>query len=156
MNRSESVWDYPRPPRLEPSDEPMCVIVAGSVIAESTRAQRPLETSHPPSYYFPPDDVLVDLLQPSTLRSFCEFKGRAEYWHASIEGVRIENIAWSYPDPSPQYAALTNHFAFYASRADACWVGDERVVPQPDDFYGGWVTALIRGPFKGGPGTTGW
>ena len=66
------------------------------------------------------------------------------------------NAAWSYPAPSPGFAAIAGYLAFYASRVDECWVDDERVQPQEGDFYGGWITSRIVGPFKGGAGTRGW
>jgi uncharacterized protein (DUF427 family) len=119
---------------------------------------RILETSHPPVYYFPPQDVARHALMPSPRQgSFCEFKGIASYWDLMVEGQhRLQGVAWSYGNPSKQYAALKDHVAFYASRVDECWVDGERVVPQPGDFYGGWITSNVIGPFKGAPGTMGW
>lgn len=152
----ESVWHYPRPPRLERVPERLRVLFAGTSVADSARGWRVLETSHPPVYYLPPDDVRMDLLQPAAGRSFCEFKGWAQYWTIAIGGRSAPAAAWSYPDPTPAFAALAGHLAFYASRVDACFVGDERVQPQAGDFYGGWITSRIVGPFKGGPGTAGW
>jgi uncharacterized protein (DUF427 family) len=153
----ESVWDYPRPPRLEKSRRPVRVESGGRVIAESGRALRVLETSHPPVYYIPPEDIDMSLLRPDPDRaSHCEFKGRARYWDLVIDGEVRRSVAWSYPDPSPAFAPLRDHLAFYASRVDACFVGEERVQAQEGDFYGGWITAEIVGPFKGAPGTWGW
>ena len=161
----ESVWDYPRPPRLEPTGSSIRIVHQGVVLAETRRALRILETSHPPVYYLPPDHIRMDLMQRSERRgSFCEFKGAAVYWSidlgtelgsAARESL-VSDVAWSYPDPSPTYAALRNHLAFYASRVDTCMVDGETVVPQAGDFYGGWITSLVRGPFKGPPGTRGW
>jgi uncharacterized protein (DUF427 family) len=149
----ESVWDYPRPPRLEPVAARIRILHAGHTVADTTRALRILETSHPPVYYLPPADIAMHLLHRSpTRQSFCEFKGLATYW--SLDTAR--DAAWSYESPSPRYAALTGHLAFYASRVDECWVDDERVIPQEGDFYGGWITSNLRGPFKGAPGTRGW
>ena len=152
----ESVWDYPRPPRQEPVPERLRVIFAGKTVAESSRCVRVLETSHPPVYYFPPGDVRRDFLTPASGRSICEFKGIASYWTLDVNGRRAEQAAWSYDDPTDAFLAIKGHFAFYASRVDACWVDDEQVSPQAGDFYGGWVTSRIVGPFKGRPGTRGW
>lgn len=152
----ESVWDYPRPPRLEPVKERLRVTFAGETIAETRDGYRVLETSHPPVYYFPPSDVRLDLLVASHGRSFCEFKGVACYLSLDVRGVRAERAAWSYPDPTDSFRAIADFPAFYASRVDACWVGDERVQAQAGDFYGGWITSRIVGPFKGPPGTRGW
>jgi uncharacterized protein (DUF427 family) len=152
----ESVWDYPRPPRVEPSVEHVAVHLGGQVIAESQRALRVLETSHPPVYYLPPDDVAAGVLAAESRRSFCEFKGVAVYWSARAGGRRVADAAWSYPDPAPGYEALTGYLAFYPGRMDGCYVDGEPVVAQLGDFYGGWITGRIRGPFKGGPGTAGW
>ena len=155
---TESVWDYPRPPRLEPSPRHLRIVHAGVVIAETSRSMRILETSHPPVYYLPPADLRMDLLRAATRRgSFCEFKGAAAYWSLVLpDGRHVEDVAWSYPDPSRPYAALKDHLAFYGSRVDECYVDGERVQPQPGDFYGGWITSHVTGPFKGAPGTMGW
>jgi len=156
-NTTESVWDYPRPPRVEPTGENVTVVLGGITIAESRRALRVLETSHPPVYYLPFDDVVPGVLAPSSARgTFCEFKGVAAYWTAVAGGRRAPEAGWSYPEPSPGYEALAGHVAFYPERVDACFVDDERVESQPGSFYGGWVTSRIRGPFKGAPGTAGW
>ena len=153
----ESVWDYPRPPRLEPVPQRIRVRHSGITVADSVAALRILETSHPPVYYIPAHDVVADLLRPSVSRqSFCEFKGLASYWNLVIEGSTVRDVGWSYAQPVAAYAALAGHLAFYASKVDECWVGDERVVPQAGDFYGGWITTNLRGPFKGAPGTLGW
>ena len=152
----ESVWDYPRPPRLEPVAETLRVIFAGETVAATRQGYRVLETSHPPVYYIPPDDVRQDFLMPGSGRSFCEFKGMARYWSLQVGDRQSENAAWSYPDPSPVFADIAGCLAFYASRVDECWVGDERVAAQPGDFYGGWITSRVVGPFKGARGTLGW
>jgi uncharacterized protein (DUF427 family) len=153
----ESVWDYPRPPRLEPVPQRIRVRHCGVPVADTVAALRILETSHPPVYYIPQEDVAAELLRPSASRqSFCEFKGLASYWDLVIEGDTVRDAAWSYARPVAAYALLAGHLAFYASKVDECWVGDERVVPQAGDFYGGWITANLRGPFKGAPGTKGW
>ncbi|MGI9119056.1 MAG: DUF427 domain-containing protein [Acidimicrobiales bacterium] len=152
----ESVWDYPRPPALEPVAPRIRVVLAGIVIADSTRALRVLETSHPPNYYLPPDDVDGSHLRARSRQSFCEFKGVARYWSVEVDGRQEVDAAWSYPQPSPGYEALAHHVAFYPGRMDQCWVGDEQASPQPGDFYGGWVTPSVVGPFKGVPGSMGW
>ena len=148
----ESVWDYPRPPAVEPSAKRVRVEHGGETIAESDNALRVLETSQPPAYYFPPEDVRSELLTPDDRRTFCEWKGQARYW--TVNGSPA--AGWSYPQPDERYAALRDHVAFYPQKVDACYVGDERVEPNAGDFYGGWVTSDITGPFKGGPGTAGW
>jgi uncharacterized protein (DUF427 family) len=152
----ESVWDYPRPPALEPVEARVRVELGGVTVADSERAWRVLETSHPPNYYLHPDDVEVGLLEPAPGRSHCEWKGEAVYWTLRV-GDRVEvAAAWSYPRPTPAFAAITDHLAFYAGRADACWVGDERAEPQPGGFYGGWITRGVVGPFKGVDGSRWW
>ncbi len=152
----ESVWDYPRPPRLEEVGETIRVMFAGETIAETSAAYRVLETSHPPVYYIPAADVRTGVLVAEPGQSFCEFKGVARYWTLAVGDLRSERAAWSYPDPTPAFLPIKDHIAFYASRVDACWVGDEAVQAQQGDFYGGWITRKVVGPFKGAPGTRGW
>lgn len=152
----ESVWDYPRPPRLERIGARLRVIFNGRAIADTTSGYRVLETSHPPVYYIPPGDIAQPYVQAAAGGSWCEFKGQAKYWSLDVDGKRAENAAWSYPSPSPAFADIAGYLAFYASRADECWVADERVQAQEGDFYGGWITACIVGPFKGGAGTREW
>jgi uncharacterized protein (DUF427 family) len=152
----ESVWDYPRPPRIEPVPERVRAVVDGITIADSTRALRVLETAGAPVYYVPPEDVRMDLLRPTGHRSVCEWKGGAVYWGLALNEHEVPNIAWSYPDPSPGYEALRDHLAFYAWALDEAWVGEERATPQPGRFYGGWITLRVVGPFKGGPDSFGW
>jgi uncharacterized protein (DUF427 family) len=148
----ENVWDYPRPPAIEPCTRAVRVELDGVVLAASTRALRVLETSHPPTIYIPPGDVARDLLQPSAARTtWCEYKGRATYFDAGA----AKGIAWTFPSPTSAYGALTDHVAFYPGAVDA-WLDDERVQAQEGDFYGGWITADLTGPFKGPPGTLGW
>ncbi len=154
--KKESVWDYPRPPRLEPTARRLRVVFAGKTIADTTRGLRILETSHPPTYYIPISDIDMNCLKASTHRSWCEFKGAAMYWNLESGNRLSPNAAWSYPNPMPNYAALKDHIAFYASRVDACYVDDEKVSAQEGDFYGGWITSDLVGPFKGGKGTWGW
>lgn len=152
----ESVWDYPRPPRLERSTARITIEHAGITIADSERCWRVLETSHPPVYYVPRPDLAEGVLEAAAGRSFCEFKGVAGYWDLLIGDVRVREAGWSYEQPSPGYADLQGAVAFYPGRVDRCTVAGEVVQPQPGDFYGGWITADITGPFKGGPGTRGW
>jgi uncharacterized protein (DUF427 family) len=152
----ESVWDYPRPPRVEPDGRRVQVIWADRVLADTTAALRVLETAGAPTFYLPSEDVDTRLLEPASRRSLCEWKGQARYWSARVGERFAAEIAWSYPDPLPEYAQLAGRFCFYAGRVDACWVGGERVTPQPGDFYGGWITREVLGPFKGEPGTEGW
>ena len=153
----DNVWDYPRPPAVEPCPRHVRVELAGQVHAESHHALRVLETSHPPTIYVPLDDVREDLLVPSRQPSTrCEFKGTAHSLDALISNQRYQAIGWMYPQPSPGYDALTDHLAFYPGRIDAAWLDDERVLAQAGDFYGGWISAELTGPFKGAPGTLRW
>ena len=152
----ESVWSYPRPAVARPTDRPVRVHHRGLDIADSRRSVQTLETSHPPSYYIPPGDVLMRALRPSRRRSFCEWKGEASYFDVVIGDAVLRDVAWTYPDPSPDFAALRDHIAFYAAPFDACFVDGERVAPQPGGFYGGWITSHVAGPFKGGPGSMFW
>lgn len=132
------------------------VVFGGVVLADSETALRVLETSQAPAIYFPPGDVATEHLRPATGRSLCEWKGMASYLDAEVGGQTSEAACWTYPDPDPRYAELRDHVAFYPQRVDECWLGDERVEPNQGDFYGGWITSEIEGPFKGGPGSLGW
>ncbi len=154
--KPESVWDYPRPPRLEPAASRLRVVFAGITIADTTGGYRVLETSHPPTYYIPRADIRPGVLEPSARRSFCEFKGSATYWTLSQGSHRESDAAWSYEQPTAAFAEIRGMVAFYASRVEACFVDDEQVQAQPGDFYGGWITSWVKGPFKGLPGTRGW
>ena len=152
----ESVWDYPRPPRLEGCDRHVVVQLAGVTVADTTASLRVLETSHPPVFYVPLADVAPDALVRATRTTWCEFKGVATYF-AVVAGARTEpDAAWTYLEPMPGYEALAGHVAFYPGRMDACFVDDERVQAQPGDFYGGWITTQVVGPFKGDVGTHTW
>lgn len=153
---TESVWDYPRPPRLESTEKQICVEFGGVVIADSSSALRVLETSHPPVYYIPPADVAMQYLFPGSGDSCCEWKGRAGYHHVVVGEVRADNAAWSYTDPTPAFRSIRDFIAFYPAPMDGCYVNGERVVSQASDFYGGWITSDLVGPFKGAPGTRGW
>lgn len=152
----ESVWDYPRPPRLESSDRHIEIILGGETIADSRRAWRVLETSHPPVYYLPTEDIRMALLEPAAGSSFCEWKGAARYWTVRSGDHVLDRVGWSYPDPSAGFEPIRDHIAFYAGPFDAVTVDGEPVTPQPGGFYGGWITADVVGPFKGTPGSMGW
>lgn len=152
----ESVWDYPRPPRLEETGRHIQVIFNGVTIAETRRAKRVLETSHPPTYYIPPEDIMLPYVQPSPQRSFCEWKGQAIYYTIVVGDRQSPDAGWYYANPTPAFATLKDHVAFYAGRVDACYIENELVIPQPGGFYGGWITSDIVGPFKGEPGSYGW
>ena len=151
----ERVWDYPRPPRLEPVLQEIRVVFAGREVARTRDAYRVLETTHPPVYYLPPA-CFTCALEHSVRGSFCEWKGRAVYWSLREGGKLAQDCAWSYPDPSAAFVAIRDHLAVYPQAMDACFVDDEQVTPQPGGFYGGWITKNLVGPFKGGPGTMGW
>lgn len=154
----ENVWDYPRPPALVPCLRRVRIVLGGTTIADSTRALRVLETSHPPAIYVPFADVLPGVRRPAAVRpTFCEWKGTATYWDlVAPDGTVAEAAGWSYPEPVPAYVALRDHLSVYPGRVDACFLDDEQVTAQEGDFYGGWVTRDIEGPLKGGPGTWGW
>ena len=152
----ESVWDYPRPAISELTTAHIRIELGGIVVADTRRAVRTLETSHPPSYYIPREDIAPGVLVPADGTSFCEWKGHARYFDVIGGGERRARAAWSYPDPTPPFAILRDHVAFYAAAMDACFVDDERVVPQPGGFYGGWITRGVAGPFKGVPGSRFW
>jgi len=153
----ERVWDYPRPPAVSPCERRVRVEWAGEVLADSIHALRVLETSHPPTIYIPPAEVRLGLLTGSDVGpTWCEFKGQARYLDAIVAGRRAKAVAWSYAHPTAGYEALREHIAFYPGRLDAAWLDDERVQAQPGDFYGGWITRDLVGPFKGPAGTRGW
>jgi uncharacterized protein (DUF427 family) len=152
----ESVWDYPRPPRLEPCARRIVVVFRGITLVDTLRAQRVLETSHPPVYCLPREDIRMEHLRPVSGSSLCEWKGWATYFDVVVGPHTAPRAAWSYPDPTPAFAAIRGHLAFYAGPMDACTVDGERVTPQPGGFYGGWITGDVVGPFKGVPGSSGW
>jgi uncharacterized protein (DUF427 family) len=150
------VWDYPRPPSLEQTQRHVVVELGGRVIADTTRAWRVCETSHPPGYYVPRSDIADGVLQPSAGGSFCEWKGRATYWTVVVGDRTEPDAAWSYESPSPAFASMAGAVAFYPGRMDRCLVDGEVVRPQAGGFYGGWITDEVVGPFKGEPGTRFW
>jgi uncharacterized protein (DUF427 family) len=152
----ESVWDFPRPPAVVADDRSVEVRFAAVTIADTVRALRVLETSHPPTFYLPLEDVRRELLRPGRGSSFCEWKGTATYCDLVVGDRSVGEAAWYYPSPSRGYEALTDHVAFYAGRVERCTVGGILVTPQPGGFYGGWITPDVVGPFKGAPGTRSW
>lgn len=148
----ESVWDYPRPPWLERTDRRIRIVHRGVVLADTTRAWRVLETSHPPVYYVPREDVRTEHLACDLdASSFCEWKGRAVYYDLVLDGERLPRIAFAYPDPTHRFLPIMGHLAFYAAPLDSCTVDGEQVRPQPGAFYAGWITDDVVGPFKGEP-----
>ncbi|NJR66026.1 MAG: DUF427 domain-containing protein [Leptolyngbyaceae cyanobacterium CRU_2_3] len=152
----ESVWDYPRPPRLEDSTKHVQIIFNTVKIADTQRAKRVLETSHPPVYYVPLEDIGQEYLIRTLRTTFCEWKGQAGYYTIQVGDRVAENAGWFYSNPTPDFAAIQDYVAFYPSRMDACYVDGEQVTAQPGDFYGGWITREIIGPFKGTKGSWGW
>jgi uncharacterized protein (DUF427 family) len=154
---TESVWDYPRPPVVVPSHEHVVVDLDGETVADTRRSLRVLETSHPPVYYLPPDAIAPGVLRPVEGRTWCEFKGSAAYFDVvGPSGRVLPRAAWHYPEPTSGFEELVGHVAFYPGRMDRCTVDGETVVAQEGDFYGGWITSRVTGPFKGAPGTAGW
>ena len=152
----EYAWDYPRPPAVEPCSRHIQIIIDGKTLADTTRSYRVLETSHPPVYYLPMDDISMDHLKKTAGGSFCEWKGSATYYDIIVGDRQTADAAWKYPNPSEHFAAIRDAVAFYPSKVDQCRVAGEIVVAQAGDFYGGWITSEIEGPFKGGRGTEGW
>jgi uncharacterized protein (DUF427 family) len=156
ISRMEDVWTYPRPPALQPVPQRIRIVFGGVTVADTLGAYRVLETSHPPVYYLPPAAFVPGTLHPAPGGSLCEWKGRARYWTIRAGGRTAERAGWSYPDPEPAFADIQDYVAVYAGAMDACFVDEEKVLPQPGGFYGGWITANLQGPFKGVPGSMGW
>ncbi len=152
----ESVWDYPRPPRVEPEPRQVTIVFNGSLILESSNALRVLETSHPPNIYVPVAAVASGVLVSNPQHTVCEWKGQASYWDVRVGDQTSSAAAWGYRSPQPGFEVLVDHVSFYPGRMDACYLGDELVMPQPGNFYGGWITSDVVGPFKGGSGSWGW
>lgn len=152
----ESVWSFPRPAIAEPCLRRITIVHRGVTLADTRRAVRTLETSHPPSYYVPPEDVDPAALTRSSASSFCEWKGAAGYFDVSVAGETFRDVAWSYARPTPGFASLKDHVAFYAAPFDQCLIDGERATPQPGGFYGGWISSHVAGPFKGVPGSRFW
>ena len=154
---TESVWDYPRPPALDPVREDVVITLGGQVIARADRAIRVLETSHPPTYYLPESSFTEGVLVPVEGTTFCEWKGRAHYFDVhGPDGSTARRAAWHYPHPTEALAELLDHVCVYPAAMDEITVNGEKVRAQPGDFYGGWITSKVTGPFKGAPGTLGW
>jgi len=151
----ESVWDYPRPPKLVPDRREVVVTFGEHIIARSSKTIRVLETAGPPTFYVPGTDIKFDELAPVAERSWCEWKGSARYFSLANCAAQSDPVAWTYPQLNPNFAALDNHFGFYPGRLE-CTVDGERVRAQPGEFYAGWVTDEIVGPMKGEPGTECW
>lgn len=151
-----SVWDFPRPAIAEPCAAHIRIKHRGVIVAETRNAICTYETSHPPSYYIPPQDIAPGLLRRASGSSYCEWKGAASYWDVIIGDEVLQRVGWSYASPTASFAILRDHIAFYAGPFDKCTVDGETVIPQPGAFYGGWITSGFAGPFKGGPGTMGW
>lgn len=151
------MWDYPRPPAVQPFIGTVRVVHAGQLLVETTRAIRVLETSQPPAFYLPPADIDMSRLSASSAVSWCEWKGPAAYWTLDADGPNpVADAGWSYPRPTERFEDITDYVALYAQKLDGCWVDDEQVLPNPGMFYGGWITSSVVGPFKGGPGSQGW
>jgi uncharacterized protein (DUF427 family) len=150
------VWDYPRPPRLEPFTGAITVELDGRVIASTARSWRVLETSHPPTYYLPREAFEAGVLRAAPGASMCEWKGQARYYDLVAGGAVATRAAWTYPRPAPPFADIAGAVAVMASLVDRCTVNGETVVAQPGGFYGGWITSAVVGPFKGVPGSMGW
>lgn len=151
----ESVWDYPRPPKIVKDSRIVVVKWMNQTIAKTTKSVRVLETASPPTFYLPPDDVKTELFEKAPGSSYCEWKGRAAYWNISFEGNTLKNSAWSYENPTPPFKRIAGYFSFYPGKLE-CYVDNIRVKPQPGGFYGGWMTPEITGPVKGESGTGGW
>lgn len=152
----ESVWDYPRPPAIEPTGARLRIEFAGETIAETTAAYRVLETSHPPTYYLPRDAFRPGVLVPVDGSTYCEWKGEAAYFDVRVGDRVAPRAAWTYPAPKQAAAVLRDHVAVMPAAMDGCFVDGERATPQEGGYYGGWITSSVVGPFKGGPGTQGW
>jgi len=152
----ESVWDYPRPPRLEKSDQTVEIRLGGETVATTTASYRVLETSHPPTYYVPRSAFADGVLRPVEGTTFCEWKGRAAYFNLVTPGRTAERAAWTYPTPSKGFEAIVDHLAVMPGLVDECVVDGEVVRPQEGGFYGGWITDRVVGPFKGRTGSWGW
>jgi len=152
----ESVWDYPRPPRVEPSAEHVEVELGGQVIASTDVSWRVLETSHPPTYYLPRTAFTAGVLHPVGGHTWCEWKGQASYFDVVVGDRVAERAAWTYQRPTAGFEVIAGAIAVMPGLVDRCTVDGEVVEPQPGGFYGGWITGRVRGPFKGAPGTRGW
>ena len=151
-----SVWSFPRPAIAQRCASHVVIEHCGTIVANTRASVRTLETSHSPSYYIPPEDIAPGMLCHANGSSFCEWKGTAVYWDVVIGDLVLSRAGWSYPDPSPAFAILRNHVAFYAAPFKRCSIDGQAVIPQPGNFYGGWVTPDLAEPFKGSAGSMGW
>ena len=156
MLQPENVWDYPRPAICQPFAGSLKVVVNSVTLASTTRGFRALETSHPPTYYFPLQDIRMQYLRLNARASYCEWKGQAIYFDWVLKAKTIKNIGWCYPQPCDEFVDIADYISFYPSKTDACWVEDEPVTAQEGDFYGGWITSNLEGPFKGAAETWDW
>lgn len=152
----ESVWDYPRPAICEPTNRRIQIIHKGLTLVDSRHAWRTLETSHPPTYYIPQNDIAMEHLSPAKRRTMCEWKGQARYFDIVVGEDSIPAGAWSYPEPTPTFGGICDHIAFYPDPLDQCLINGEQITPQPGQFYGGWISQYEAGPFKGIPGSQFW
>ena len=152
----ESVWDYPRPPRVEATTDHVVIVLAGQIVCESRDAFRVLETSHPPSYYLPAAHWAVGSLHSAAGGNVCEFKGPARYLDVVSGSTRVPGAAWTYDEPWSGFEQIADYIAVYPGRMDEVRVNDELVRAQDGGFYGGWITDRVVGPFKGSPGSWGW
>ena len=150
----ESVWDYPRPPKLAADRRTVTVALGEVLVARSSRAIRVLETASPPTFYLPPTDISPAAkarLRPTSRRSLCEWKG----WAVEVDFADIPGAGWFYAATFPEFSAIAGYFSFYPRKLQ-CTVAGEPVRAQPGGYYGGWITSEIVGPFKGEPGTEDW
>jgi uncharacterized protein (DUF427 family) len=152
----ESVWDYPRPPRLEEFKGSITIELGGTEIASTTVAWRVLETSHPPTYYLPADSFIAGSLREAGGSSWCEWKGEASYFDLVSPQRIAPRAAWTYVAPTPGFTAIASAVAVMPALVDRCTVNGDEVTPQPGGFYGGWITSSVAGPFKGVPGSMHW
>ncbi len=151
----ESVWDYPRPPLVEPVRRRAVIRHGGQVVVDTADLVRVCETSHPPTYYLPRTAFDESVLVTGDGRTVCEWKGVAGYVDLVVPGTTpLRSIGWWYPEST--YPVLTGRVALYAGPLDEVSLDGERVTPQPGGFYGGWITGDVVGPFKGGPGSSWW
>lgn len=156
MSKSESVWDYPRPPKVERFSGHIRVVHQNVILIDTNKAYRVLETSHPPTYYLPISELQLIYFKENNQRTGCEFKGTASYIDLQVSDRIIQSVGWFYKSPNKSFMSIQDHISLYASKIDECYVNDELVMPQEGDLYGGWITKNIKGPFKGGAGTFGW
>jgi uncharacterized protein (DUF427 family) len=151
-----SVWDFPQSPLVEDIDQQIRVYYKGLLIANTTQSKRVLEKAHPPCYYIPMADIQMHYLKINGEISFCQYKGKASYFNLEVGTEIITDLAWTYLKPTSKYTQLTGYVAFFAGKGCDCYVGEELASPQPSEFFGGWITADIVGPFKGEDGTWDW